>query len=57
MQAAGGLITMEDLDRWNVQIEDPAVTTYKNIEVYKLNRLGAGPCVAPGAEHLSRTSI
>jgi gamma-glutamyltranspeptidase/glutathione hydrolase len=33
----GGLHTMEDLANWKVYIEDPVMTTYKGIEVYKLN--------------------
>ncbi len=35
-QEQGGLITMEDLDRWQVYIEEPEVTNYKGIDVYKL---------------------
>jgi gamma-glutamyltranspeptidase/glutathione hydrolase len=42
-QAAGGLITMEDLDRWQVYVEDPAVTNYKGVDVYKLNHWVQGP--------------
>jgi gamma-glutamyltranspeptidase/glutathione hydrolase len=42
-QAAGGLFTMEDLDRWQVHIEEPAVTNYKGIDVYKLNHWVQGP--------------
>src|SRR5262252_5904630 len=42
-QAAGGLFTMEDLDRYKVYIEDPAVTTYKGIEVYKPTTWVQGP--------------
>ncbi len=42
-QAAGGLITMEDLDRYKVYVEDPAVTNYKGIDVYKLNHWVQGP--------------
>jgi gamma-glutamyltranspeptidase/glutathione hydrolase len=42
-QAAGGLITMEDLDRWKVYIEDPAVTSYKGVDVYKLTHWTQGP--------------
>jgi gamma-glutamyltranspeptidase/glutathione hydrolase len=42
-QAAGGLITMEDLDRWKVYVEEPAVTQYRDIEVYKLNHWVQGP--------------
>ncbi len=39
----GGLITMEDLDRWQVYIEEPVMTTYKDIEVYKLDTWVQGP--------------
>ncbi len=35
-QEQGGLITMEDLDQWKVYIEEPEVTNYKGIDVYKL---------------------
>jgi gamma-glutamyltranspeptidase/glutathione hydrolase len=42
-QAAGGLITMEDLDKWQVYVEDPVVTNYKGIDVYKLNHWVQGP--------------
>jgi len=35
-QEQGGLITMEDLDKWEVYIEEPDVTNYKGIDVYKL---------------------
>jgi len=33
----GGLHTMEDLAAWKVHLEAPVMTTYKGIEVYKLN--------------------
>ncbi|HEX7080035.1 MAG TPA: gamma-glutamyltransferase [Gammaproteobacteria bacterium] len=42
-QAAGGLITAEDLDEWRVYIEDPVVTNYKGIDVYKLTTWVQGP--------------
>jgi gamma-glutamyltranspeptidase/glutathione hydrolase len=42
-QEAGGLFTMEDLDRYKVYVEDPAVTNYKGIDVYKLNHWVQGP--------------
>jgi len=32
----GGLVTMKDLANWKVHIEEPIMTTYKGIEVYKL---------------------
>ena len=43
VQAAGGLITMEDLANWQVHIETPVMTNYKGIEVYKLNSWVQGP--------------
>ncbi len=42
-QAAGGLFTMADLDNWQVYIEEPVSTTYKGIEIYKLNSWVQGP--------------
>jgi len=42
-QEAGGLFTMEDLDHYKVYVEDPAVTNYKGIDVYKLNHWVQGP--------------
>lgn len=44
-QAAGGLMTMEDLDRWQVHIEEPVMSTYKDIEVYKLDSWVQGPAL------------
>jgi gamma-glutamyltranspeptidase/glutathione hydrolase len=42
-QEQGGLITMEDLDKWQVYLEEPVMTTYKGIEVYKLTSWVQGP--------------
>ena len=39
----GGLITMEDLDRWQVYIEEPVSTDYRGYEVYKLTSWVQGP--------------
>ena len=39
----GGLMTMADLDRWQVHIENPVSTNYKGIEVYKLTHWVQGP--------------
>jgi gamma-glutamyltranspeptidase/glutathione hydrolase len=39
----GGLITMADLDRWQVKIEAPVTTNYKGIDVYKLTHWVQGP--------------
>ena len=42
-QEQGGLITMADLVNWKVYIEEPVMTTYKGIEVYKLTSWVQGP--------------
>ena len=39
----GGLITLEDLDRWEVQIEEPVRTSYRGIDVLKLTTWTQGP--------------
>src|SRR5690554_3085085 len=39
----GGLFTMEDLANWKVIEEEPLMTTYKGIEVYKLREWTQGP--------------
>jgi gamma-glutamyltranspeptidase/glutathione hydrolase len=41
----GGLHTVEDLARWKVHIEEPVKTTYKGIEVYKLDFWTQGPAM------------
>jgi gamma-glutamyltranspeptidase/glutathione hydrolase len=42
---AGGLFTLEDLDRWQVYIEEPVTTRYKGIDVYKLTTWVQGPAM------------
>ena len=39
----GGLITMEDLAKWKAVEEEPLHTSYKGIEVYKLQQWTQGP--------------
>ncbi|MFU8877442.1 MAG: gamma-glutamyltransferase family protein, partial [Wenzhouxiangellaceae bacterium] len=39
----GGLFTMEDLDRWEVLIEEPVTTNYRGIDVFKLTTWTQGP--------------
>lgn len=43
VQEQGGLITLEDLARWKVYIEEPVKTRYKDFEVYKLTCWVQGP--------------
>ncbi len=42
-QEQGGLITHQDLADWKVYLEEPVMTTYKGIEVYKLTCWVQGP--------------
>jgi gamma-glutamyltranspeptidase/glutathione hydrolase len=39
----GGLITLADLANWQVKIEEPLMTTYRGIDVYKLQPWSQGP--------------
>jgi gamma-glutamyltranspeptidase / glutathione hydrolase len=43
VQEEGGLITMEDLDRWQVKIEEPVSVEYKGVDIYKLTSWTQGP--------------
>ena len=42
-QEQGGLITEKDLATWQVKIEEPLMTNYKGVEVYKLQQWTQGP--------------
>jgi gamma-glutamyltranspeptidase / glutathione hydrolase len=41
----GGLFTLDDLASWRVRIEEPVHTSYRGIEVYKLNVWQQGPAM------------
>ncbi|MEM9597042.1 MAG: gamma-glutamyltransferase [Acidobacteriota bacterium] len=56
-QAAGGLITMEDLDRWQVYLEEPVSTSYKGVEVYKLTHWVQGPAMLQALNILENTDV
>jgi gamma-glutamyltranspeptidase / glutathione hydrolase len=43
VRAQGGLFTLADLASWKVKIEEPVHTSYKGIEVYKLQPWVQGP--------------
>src|SRR2546421_3788475 len=45
LQEEGGLITLADLANWRVKIEEPVMTTYRGIEVYKLQPWSQGPAM------------
>jgi gamma-glutamyltranspeptidase/glutathione hydrolase len=44
-QEQGGLITLEDLAKWKVHIEEPMSVNYKGIDVYKLKQWTQGPAM------------
>ena len=44
-QEEGGLATLDDLAKWRVHIEEPVSTSYKGIDVYKLNLWTQGPAM------------
>ena len=43
VQEQGGLITTADLAKWQVKTEEPVMTTYKGVDVYKLTVWTQGP--------------
>ncbi len=53
----GGLITMEDLDKWQVYIEDPVSTNYKGIDVFKLTHWVQGPVMLQALNILEEIDI
>jgi gamma-glutamyltranspeptidase/glutathione hydrolase len=56
-QEQGGLITMEDLANWKVYIEEPVMTTYKGIEVYKLTCWVQGPVMLQALNMLENLDL
>lgn len=56
-QEQGGLITMQDLDQWQVHIEEPVKTTYRGIEVYKLTTWVQGPVMLQALNILENFDI
>jgi len=53
----GGLITLDDLANWKVHIEAPVMTTYKGIEVYKLNTWVQGPVMLQALNLLENLDV
>jgi gamma-glutamyltranspeptidase/glutathione hydrolase len=45
LQEEGGLITLADLANWRVKTEEPLMTTYRGIDVYKLQPWSQGPAL------------
>ena len=57
VQNGGGLITMEDLDKWQVHIETPVKTSYRGIDVYKLTTWVQGPVMLQALNILENFDI
>ena len=57
MREQGGLITKEDLASWKVHIEEPVRTTYKGIDVYKLNVWTQGPAMLQALNILENVDL
>ncbi len=45
MQEYGGIMTEQDLDRWEVLVEEPVTVNYRGIDVYKLTTWTQGPAM------------
>ena len=43
VQEQGGLITLEDLAKWKLKLEEPVSVNYRGIDVYKLTTWTQGP--------------
>ncbi len=56
-QEQGGLHTMEDLANWQVYVEEPTMTTYKGIEVYKLQPWVQGPVMLQALNILEHVDL
>lgn len=57
VQAAGGLITREDLARWQVKIEASRSTTYRGVEVHKLDTWVQGPVMLQALDILENFDL
>lgn len=56
-KAQGGLLELEDLNRWRVKLEAPVSTTYKGIEVYKLTHWTQGPALLQALNLLEQADL
>jgi gamma-glutamyltranspeptidase/glutathione hydrolase len=57
VQKQGGLITADDLARWRVKIEEPVMTTYRGIEVYKLTTWVQSPVMLQALNLLENLDV
>ncbi|HEV8195214.1 MAG TPA: gamma-glutamyltransferase, partial [Gemmatimonadales bacterium] len=57
VQEEGGLFTMADLAAWKVKIEEPVSTSYRGIEVYKLQPWQQGPAMLQALNILENADL
>ena len=57
MREQGGLFTMQDLANWKVHWEEPLHTSYKGIEVYKLQVWTQGAAMLQALNMLENTDV
>ncbi len=57
VQDEGGLITKKDLANWKVYIEDPEVTNYKGIDVYKLTSWVQSPVMLQSLNMMEQLDV
>ena len=53
----GGLHTAEDLARWKVHVEEPVMTDYKGVQVYKLTAWTQGPALLQSLNMLESVDV
>ncbi|MBA4071946.1 MAG: gamma-glutamyltransferase [Gemmatimonas sp.] len=53
----GGLFTEQDLANWKVKIEEPLSTSYKGVEVYKLQQWQQGPALLQALNILENADL
>jgi gamma-glutamyltranspeptidase / glutathione hydrolase len=56
-QEEGGLITEQDLAKWQVHVEEPVKTSYKGIDVYKLTHWTQGPAMLEALNILENVDL
>ncbi|MBK7661488.1 MAG: gamma-glutamyltransferase [Betaproteobacteria bacterium] len=57
VRAEGGLFTEADLANWSVKLEEPLKTTYRGIEVYKLQPWTQGPAMLQALDILENFDL
>ena len=56
-QELGGLHALSDLANWQVHVEEPVMSTYKDIAVYKLNSWVQGPVMLQALNMLEQLDL